>query len=65
MLFVKNLTFLQPFFLGKIGREKLFSDVLDRIIAFLDNKNNNIKRSPSYIFPKGLVHDFGLKLALS
>ena len=65
MLFVKNLTFLQPFFLGKIGREKLFSDVLDRIIAFLDNKNNNIKRSPNCIFPKGLVHDFSLKLALS
>ena len=64
MLFVKNLTFLQPFFLGKIGREKLFNDVLDRIIAFLDNKNN-IKRSPNCIFPKGLVHDFGLKLALS
>ena len=61
MLFVKNLTFLQPFFLGKIGQEKLFSDVLDRIIAFLDNKNNNIQRSPNCIFPKGLVHDFGLK----
>ena len=54
MLFVKNLTFLQPFFLDKIGREKLFSDVLDRIIAFLVNKNNNIKRSQNLYFSKGV-----------
>ena len=40
------------FFLGKIGREKLFTDLLDRIIAFLDNKTNNIKRSKNLHFSK-------------
>ena len=40
-------------FLGKIGREKLFNDLLDRIIAFLDNKTNNIKRSKNLHFSKG------------
>ena len=53
MLFVKNFTFLQLFFLGKIGLEKLFSDVLDRVIAFLDIKNNNIKRSQNLHFSEG------------
>ena len=40
------------FFLGKIGREKLFNDLLDRIIASLDNKTNNIKRSKNLHFSK-------------
>ena len=42
---VKNWTFVELFFLGKMCREKLFSDVLDRIIAFLDYKNTNTNRS--------------------
>ena len=54
MVLVKNWTFLRLFFLGKIGRETLFNDLLDRIIAFLDNKNNNIKRSKNLHFSKGV-----------
>ena len=46
--------FFDFFFLGKIGREKLFNDLLDRIIAFLDNKTNNIKRSQNLHFSKGV-----------
>ena len=46
--------FFDFFFLGKIGREKLCNDLPDRIIAFLDNKNNNIKRSQNFHFSKGV-----------
>ena len=46
--------FFDFFFLGEIDREKLFNDLLDRIIAFLDNKTNNIKRSKSLYFSKGV-----------
>ena len=54
MILVNNWTFLQLFFLGSTGGEKLCNDLLDRIIAFLDNKNNNIKRSQNLRFPKGV-----------
>ena len=46
-------------------REKLFSDVLDIIIASLDYKNINTNRSKNVHFPKGLVHDFGQQLDIS
>ena len=65
MILGNNWTFLQSFFLGKTRREKLCNDLLDRIIAFLDNKTNNIKGRKICIFPKGLVHGFGEKLAIS
>ena len=42
--------FFDFFFLGKIGREKLFSNFLDRKIAFLDYKNINIKKSENLHF---------------
>ena len=54
MVLVKTWTFLRVFFLGKIGREKLFSDVLDIIIAFLDYKHINTNRSQNLHFSKGV-----------
>ena len=54
MLLVKNWTFVQLFFLGKIGRENLFGNVLDIIIAPLDYKNINIKRSQNLHFSMGV-----------
>ena len=54
MVLVKNWTFVQLFFLGKIGREHLFGNVLDIIIAPLDHKNITIKRSQNLHF-LGLV----------
>ena len=65
MLLVKNWTFVQLFFLGKIGRENLFGNVLDIIIAPLDYNNINIKSRKISIFPKGLVHGFGQKFDIS
>ena len=50
MLLVKNWTFVQFLFLGKIDRENLFGNVLDIIKAPLDYKNINIKRSQNLHF---------------
>ena len=50
MVLVKNWTFVQLFFLGK----KLFGNVLDIIIAPLDYKNINIKRSQNLHFSMGV-----------
>ena len=54
MLLVKNWTFIQLFLLGKIGREKLFGNVLDIIIAPLDYKNINTNTSQNLNFFKGI-----------
>ena len=37
--FVKNLVILRIFFLGNIGQENVFHDILERKNAFLGNKN--------------------------
>ena len=50
MVLVKTWPFPQLFFLGQIGREELFSNFLDRKIAFLDYKNINIKKSENLHF---------------
>ena len=65
MVLVKNWTFLQLFTLGKTELEKLFSDVLDRLIPFLQCKNINLKRSQNLYFPKGFFHCFGQKFVIS
>ena len=44
MVLVKNVKFLHPFFLGKIGLEKLFGAILDRKEAILDYNNINLTR---------------------
>ena len=54
MVLVKNWTFVQLFFLGQIGRENLFGNVLDIIIAPLDYKNINIKPWQNLHFSKGV-----------
>ena len=54
--------FFDFFFLGKIGREHLFGNVLDIIIAPLDHKNINIKRSQNFHFSKGVSPCFWSKI---
>ena len=39
----------------------MFGDVLDRKQAFLDYKNVDFTWSSHWIFPEGLIHDFGQK----
>ena len=41
---------------------KVFHDVLDRKLAFLDDQMLNLKSGKIRISPKGLVHGFGKKI---
>ena len=64
MVLVKKLPFFQLFFLGNIGQQNVFYDILERKNAFQGYKNKNIKKSKNFIFPKGLTHGFGPKMAI-
>ena len=55
------MAFLPPFFLGNIGQENVFYDIVERKNAFLGYKNNKFKKSKNWFFPKGLAHGFGKK----
>ena len=61
MILVKNLKFLLGLYLGKTGLETVCGDVLDRKQAFPGYKNVDFTWSSHWIFPKGLIHDFGQK----
>ena len=52
------------FFLGNIGKENVFYDILEQKQAFLRYKNNKFKRQKMDIFANGLTHGFGLKMAI-
>ena len=60
----KNGHFLNFFSLGNIGQENVFYDILERKNAFLGYKNKKFKKSKNGIFPKGLTHGFGRKMAI-
>ena len=64
MVLVQKWPFFQVFFLGNIGQENVFYDILERKNAFLGYKNNKFKKSKIDIFPKGLTHGFGPKMAI-
>ena len=57
MVLVKDLKFLNFLFLRSNTSKKVFHDVLDRKLAFLDDKNVELKNC----LGKGLVHGFGQK----
>ena len=62
MFGVKNLKFLLGLYSGKIGLEIVFGDVLDRKRFFSDYNNVDFAWSSHWIFPMGLIHDFGQNL---
>ena len=64
MVLVKKWPFFHVFFLGNIGQEKVFYNLLERKNAFLAYKNNTFKKSKNWIFPKGLTHSFGQNMAI-
>ena len=45
MVLVQKWQFLQLFFLGNIGQENVFYDILERKNAFLGYKNKKFKKS--------------------
>ena len=44
MVLVQKWPFFSIFFLGNIGQENVFNDILEGKIAFLGNKNNKFKK---------------------
>ena len=63
MALVQKWPFFQDFFLGNIGQENVFYDIIARKNDFLGNKKRSSKCRKSDIFPKGLTHGFGPKMA--
>ena len=52
MVFVQKWPFFQLFFLGNIGQENVFYDILEPKNTFLDYKNTKFKKSKNWHFSK-------------
>ena len=52
---------MHSFFLAKIGQIKEFDDLLVRELAFIDNKNIDLKKSQNLHFSKGVSLRFWSK----
>ena len=63
MVLVRNWPFFHLLFLGNIGQEKVFYDILERKNAFLDYKNNKFKKSRNWDFCKGVNPWFWSKIS--
>ena len=64
MVLVQKWPFFQLFFLGNITLENILYDILKRKNAFLGYKSKKFKSRKIDIFPKGLTHGFGPKMAI-
>ena len=64
MVLVQNWPFVHLFFLGNIGQENVFYDILEQKNGFLGYKNQKSKKSKIEFFPKGLLYAFGQKLVM-
>ena len=64
MVLVQKLPSFQTFFLGNIGQENVFYNILGQKHECLGYKNKMIKTRKIDIFPKGLPHGFGPKMAI-
>ena len=61
MVLVQKWPFFQLFFLGNIGQENVFYDILERKNACLGYKNKMFKKSKNWHFLKGVNPRFGPK----
>ena len=64
MVLVQKWPFFQLLFLGNIGQENVFYDILERKNAFSAIKTRSLKSRKIDIFPKGLTQGFGPKMAI-
>ena len=62
MVLVQKSPFFHLFFLGNIGQENVFYDILDRKNAFLGYKNKKFKKSKIWHFSKGVNPCFWSKI---
>ena len=60
----KNGHFFNFFFIGIIGQENVFYDILERKNALLCYKKKKLKIRKIDIFPKRLTHGFGPKMVV-
>ena len=61
MLLVQKWPFCQLYFLGYIGQENVFYDILERKNVCLGYKNKKFKKSKNWHFSKGVNPWFGYK----
>ena len=59
----KNGQFFIFCFLGNIGQENVFYEILERKNTFLGYKNKKFKKSKNCIILKGLIHGFWTKMS--
>ena len=65
MVFAQKWLLFQPVFLGNIGKENVFYDILERKNALLGYKNKKFKKSKNCLFfPRGLTQGLGPKMAI-
>ena len=64
MVLVQKWPFFQLYFLGNIGHENVFYDILEQKNVFVEYKNKKFKKRKNDIFPKGLTNGFGPKMAI-
>ena len=64
MVLVQKWPFFDLLFLGKIGHENVFYDILERKNASLGYKNKKFKKSKNWRFSKGINHGFGPEMAI-
>ena len=64
MVLVKKWQFFHVFFLGNIGHENLFYNILERKNVFLAYKKTCSKSRKIEIFPQGLTHGFAQKMTI-
>ena len=64
MVLVQKWPFFQLFFLRNIGQETVVYDIPERTNTFLGYNNKKFKSRKIDIFPKGLTHGFGPKMAI-
>ena len=64
MVLIKKCQFLHSFIVGQISQENVFHDILKRKNAFLGYKTKSLKSRKMGVFPKVLVHGFGLKISI-
>ena len=62
--FFQKWPFFQLFFLGNIGQQNVFYDILERINAFLSYKNRKFKKSKNWHFLQGVNQWIWLKMAI-
>ena len=64
MVLIEKWLFFQLYFLGNIGQENVFYNILERKKAFLGYKNKKFKKSKNWHFSKRLTHGLGPKKAI-